>query len=58
MIKQAFHNFALVLIVIVASMDQIGYLQCIFCDINPLPDEKSLDWSKFKAFADNKINVN
>ena len=22
-----------------------------------LPKDKSLDWSKFKAFADNKINV-
>ena len=26
--------------------------------INPLPDEKILDWHKFKAFADNKFNFN
>ena len=25
---------------------------------NPLPNDKILDWSKSKAFADNKINVN
>ena len=24
---------------------------------NPLPNVKFLDWSKFKAFADDKINV-
>ena len=24
---------------------------------NPLPDDKILDWSKLKAFADNKLNV-
>ena len=25
--------------------------------VNPLPDDKILDWSKLKAFADDKINV-
>ena len=25
---------------------------------NSFPDDKILDWSKFKAFADDKINVN
>ena len=25
--------------------------------LNPLPDDKILDWSKLKAFADDKINV-
>ena len=25
--------------------------------INPLPDDKILDWSKLKAFADDKLNV-
>ena len=25
--------------------------------INPLPNDKYLDWSKLKGFADNKINV-
>ena len=25
--------------------------------VNSLPNKKFLDWSKFKAFADNKINV-
>ena len=25
---------------------------------NSLPNDKILDWSKFKAFADDKINVN
>ena len=24
---------------------------------NPLPNNKILDWSKFKAFADDKINM-
>ena len=24
---------------------------------NPLPNDKILDWSKFKAFADNKMNA-
>ena len=23
-----------------------------YCDINPLPDDKILDWSKFKQIAD------
>ena len=26
--------------------------------VNPLPDNKILDWSKLKAFSDNKRNVN
>ena len=26
--------------------------------LNPLPKDKILDWSKLKAFADDKINVN
>ena len=26
-------------------------------NINPLPDSKISDWSKLKAFADNKLNV-
>ena len=32
----------------------------IFCTtrINPLPDDKTLDWSKLKAFAEDKIKVN
>ena len=25
--------------------------------LNPLPDDKTLDWSKLKAFADDKLNV-
>ena len=25
--------------------------------INPLPDDKISDWSKLKAFADDKLNV-
>ena len=27
------------------------------CVINSLPNNKILEWSKFKVFADNKINV-
>ena len=27
-------------------------------DINPLPNNKTLDWSKLKIFANNKIIVN
>ena len=30
----------------------------IFIEFNSLPHDKFLDWSKLKAFADNKINVN
>ena len=26
-------------------------------DFHPLPDDKILDWSKLKAFADDKLNV-
>ena len=29
-----------------------------FYDFNSLPNDKILDWSKLKAFADNKMNVN
>ena len=25
---------------------------------NSLPNDKKLDWAKFRAFADDKINVN
>ena len=28
-----------------------------FCQVNSLPNDKFLDLSKFKAFADDKINV-
>ena len=28
------------------------------CGINSLPNDKILDWSKLKAFADDKLNVN
>ena len=30
----------------------------IFCSLNSLPNDKNLDWSNFRAFADDKINVN
>ena len=45
----------------------VGVSVCVqntsFCQsagrgINSLPNEKMLDWSKLKAFADDKINVN
>ena len=26
--------------------------------VNSFPNDKILDWSKFKAFADDKVNVN
>ena len=29
-----------------------------YSTVNSLPNDKILDWSKFKAFADEKINVN
>ena len=38
----------------VQSNDQGPYSPNI---LNPLPDDKFLDWSKLKAFADEKINV-
>ena len=28
-----------------------------WCIFNPLPNNKTLDWSKLKTFADDKINV-
>ena len=28
-----------------------------FHSLNPLPDDKILDWSKLKAFADDNLNV-
>ena len=31
-------------------------LKCTAC-FNSLPNDKNLDWSKFKALADDKINV-
>ena len=31
---------------------------CIIQEINSSPNDKILDWSKLKAFADDKINVN
>ena len=34
----------------------IQHFDGLFC-INPLPNNKILDWSKLKAFADNKMNV-
>ena len=38
-----------------------GSLQIIYFPnillINSLPNDKTFDWSKLKAFADNKINV-
>ena len=33
---------------------KINFKRCI----NSLPNDKILDWSKLKAFADDKINVN
>ena len=30
---------------------------CIVNCLNPLPDDKILDWSKLKAFADDNLNV-
>ena len=34
------------------------FVKYIFClAIKPLPNDKTLDWSKMKAFADDKINV-
>ena len=30
----------------------------LFCVINSLPNCKNLDGSKFKGFADNKLNIN
>ena len=28
-----------------------------YCVLNPLPNDKILDWSKLKTFADDKIHV-
>ena len=34
------------------------HMHFFFCkSFNPLPDNKILDWSKLKAFADDKLNV-
>ena len=37
--------------------NRLAFSQAIFLPINALTNEKCLDWSKFKAFADNKSNV-
>ena len=34
------------------------YHQTLFCTVLTLPNDKIVDWSKLKAFADDKINVN
>ena len=31
--------------------------KCLLRTINSLPSNKSIDWSKLKSLADNKINV-
>ena len=41
----------------VMAMTQPVTQKKIWSKINPLPDDKFLDWSKLKAFADDKINV-
>ena len=33
------------------------FMAYAFCQVNSLPNDKFLDLSKFKAFADDKINV-
>ena len=35
----------------------LNTVSLIFLELNPLPNGKILDWSKFKAFEDDKINV-
>ena len=37
------------------SVKEVLFCVCLFS--NSLPNNKFLDWSKLKAFADNKINV-
>ena len=38
------------------NAENIGII-CSDVLFNSLPDDKTLDWSKFKAFADDKINA-
>ena len=40
---------------LIYSVEYNGKIQWYF---DLLPNDKFLDWSKFKAFADDKINVN
>ena len=46
--------------IVVCKLFQFGPVRnsVIWEGVNSLPNNKFLDWSKFKAFADNKINVN
>ena len=47
--------------IIICDCCQLGQLSVLFSHVVksyiPLPNDKILDWSKFKAFADNKIDV-
>ena len=36
---------------------ELGKFSGSLLTLNPLPNNKFLDWSKLKAFADDKINV-
>ena len=38
-------------------MNQALQIFFLFFHFNPLPDDKILDWSKLKAYADDKIKV-
>ena len=45
---------------VLRSAKQVIYNFMVFSfpfSFNPLPDDKVLDWSKLKTFADDKINV-
>ena len=38
-------------------MREFDWYDALWDCINPLTNDKILDWSKLKSFADNKINV-
>ena len=42
---------------ILSSVSGLIDLVLNFKDFNSIPNDKILDWSKLKAFADNKVNV-
>ena len=49
---EQFHFIVCKFFVIGPGQDFVVWLR-----INPLPNDKFLDWCKLKAFADDKINV-
>ena len=51
------HNYVICRLQILLILTDPNPVLCWKRLINPLPDDNILDWSKLKAFADDKLNV-